>query len=161
MTTEELNRIANTPGFGTGAVKRDQLAAEAQCRASLPRSDSVAAVQARGDDGGHLVPMAHFGNSSEDDRDWGLYHEGTDNSSDVFGHDARSDAVAVAAIINAYRAGTLVPATAVEAARREEREACAAIADANAKACGPSYGGGLPQKEFREFAAAIRARSEK
>ena len=36
MTPEELKRIANTSGFGTGAIARDQIAAETRCRNALP-----------------------------------------------------------------------------------------------------------------------------
>lgn len=104
----DLKRIADAPGYGTGKVVRDQLAAEADCRAALPHPDKIAAIQARSNDGGHLVPMAHFGYSVEGDLDWGLYHDGTDDLSAAFGHDAKQDALTVAAIINAYRTGILV-----------------------------------------------------
>lgn len=104
----DLNEVANARGYGTGRAVRDRLAAEAECRALLPDPHYMPSVEARGDDGGHLIPMAHFGNSSDDGKDWALFQEYTECELSELGQDARDDARIVAAIINAYRLGVLV-----------------------------------------------------
>ena len=103
-----LTEIANTPGFGTGKAARDRLAAESECRAMLPEPRNVPPVIAATDS--HWVLMCHFGNSNEDDQDWAVYHDGRESDVRALGDDAKSDAQCVAAIINAYRMGILVPA---------------------------------------------------
>ena len=60
-----------------------------------------------------MVPMAHFGNSNDDGNDWAIYHDGREEDVWCFGDDAKTDAMTVAAIINAYSLGILV--------RREEQ----------------------------------------
>lgn len=108
MTPEDLRRIADTPGYGTGEATRDRLAALAECRALLPDPRRLPVFIATGSDPfSHPVPMAHFGNSSEDGKDWSICHDGT-TEADAIGQDARDDAQIVAAILNAYRLGLLV-----------------------------------------------------
>lgn len=122
MDAKELTRIANKPGFGTGQVARDQLAAEAKIRDALPSPDRVAKVQARSGGGGHLVPVCEFGNSHEDGKDWGLYHYGSDDLSGILGHDAKEDAEFLADLVNAYRLGLLVQSDALTAAQERIAE---------------------------------------
>lgn len=110
MTPDDLKRIANEPGFGSGARARDRLAAEAECKALLPDPHWMQAVEARGDGGNHMLPVCHFGNSNEDGKDWSLFQDGSDFCEAVFGQDARDDAQIIAAIVNAYRMGILVRA---------------------------------------------------
>ena len=106
MTPEELTSIANLPGFGTGKTARDRMAAEAEALALLPDPKWVPIVVAAPDS--NLVPMAHFGNSRDDGKDWGIYHDGRESDVWAFGDDAKTDAQIVAAIINAYRLGLII-----------------------------------------------------
>lgn len=110
MTPDELKRIANSGTYGSGKSVRDKLSAEASVLEDLPEANRVPTVVAATDHS-HMVAMAHFGNFSEDGLDWGLYHDGREDSVWCFGDDAKDDAKAVAAIINAYRMGILVRAS--------------------------------------------------
>lgn len=107
MTREELERIANAKGFGTGAAARDRMAAEREAIDLLPSPSSLPVIEARGDDGRHLMPMAQFGNSSDDGKDWAIFHDGCGREWCCLGEDARDDARIVAAIVNAYRMGLI------------------------------------------------------
>lgn len=105
---EELQAVMDSKGFGSGAAYRRRKRQESEILDILPPPSALQPVWAA-PDSGH-VPMAHFGNSSEDGKDWGLYWEGRGSQCDAFGDDARTDALIVAAIINAYRMGLLVRA---------------------------------------------------
>lgn len=68
----------------------------------------------------------------------------------------------ICCLVNAYRSGDLVPAAAIEAARAEERERCAKIAEEHrpkdmweATECGADY-----SMAARHIADAIRAGGE-
>jgi hypothetical protein len=103
-TAEDLKRIANTPGFGTGRAMRDRLAAEAESLALLPAPKDVMPVRAATDIGaGWLV--CSFGNSSDDGQDWHLITDEVRGSIvaefSELPKDAKSDARIVAAILNA------------------------------------------------------------
>ena len=105
MTSEELKRIANSGSYGSGKAARDRLAAEAEIREMLPHPLQVPVMVAS--PGSDMVPMAHFGNSGDDGKDWGLYHDGHESDIWCFGEDASTDAKIVAAILNAYRMGII------------------------------------------------------
>lgn len=102
MTPDELRQIANTPGYGTGKVARDRMAAERDIRALLPDPDALPHVIAsRRPTDTHKSPMCHMAGYSDDDgNDWSLYQER------LIG-DAATDAQIVAAILNAYRMGII------------------------------------------------------
>lgn len=107
MTPDDLKRIANQPGYGTGRVARDKMAALSEVAALLPPPLEVPLMVASATAACDL-PMAHFGCSNEDGMDWGIHHDVTDEDGCAFGQDAKTDAILVAAIINAYRMGLLV-----------------------------------------------------
>ena len=110
MTPEDLKRIANSGSYGSGKAVRDKAAAEREALSLLPEPEFMNEFVAA-DNGGHLVPLCHFGCSNEDGKDWGIYHDGHDyHNAALFGIDAKSDARAVAAVLNAYRMGLLVRA---------------------------------------------------
>ena len=105
----DAQRIANTPGFGTGQRFRDMKAAEADCLAHLPDPSRIAPVMAAPHTDNWMV--CSFGNSSDDGMDWYLTTDGVRASALIdtaFPADAKTDAIATAAIINAYRLGLLV-----------------------------------------------------
>ena len=107
MTPEDLKRIANAPGYGTGKAARDRMHVEAECREMLPDPRALPVFVA-GPDGmmSTHIPMCHFGHSSDDGTDWGIYHDDV-TETDAIGHDAADDARVVAAILNAYRQGVV------------------------------------------------------
>jgi hypothetical protein len=117
---DKLRAVINATGFGTGQAYRDQLAAEAECLSALPDPIWMMPVRAtkeapRGDNT-YLrrrfgTEVCCFGNSSEDGEDWYLVacsNGGPQGDDAIFPEDAKSDAIAVAAIVNAYRMGLLV-----------------------------------------------------
>lgn len=108
MTTEELKKIANSGGYGTGKFARDRAAAEAECLELLPTDTcGLPAFVASGDDlMDAQIPMAYFGNSDDDGKDWAIYHDGV-TEADAIGHDAKDNARIVAAILNAFRMGMI------------------------------------------------------
>ncbi len=108
MTPADLKRIANTPGFGTGEAARNRATAENECLLWLPGPEQMPAFFAAPDHPGPFMPTANFGNG-EDGRDWCLWHDGRDEQWHPFGEDAADDARIVAAILNAYRLGLIVP----------------------------------------------------
>jgi len=91
--TNDLHDIANARGFGTGKAYRDRKAAEAECLALLPTNprDLPTFVAGTGGLQAWMIPMAHFGNSSEDRQNWAIYHDGV-TEGDAIGHDAADDA---------------------------------------------------------------------
>ena len=110
MTREELQKVMDAPGFGTGRAFRDQKAQENDALALLPDRAWMKPVMASTDAGaGWLV--ASFGNSGNDGQDWHLI---TDNvrasgmADATFPEDAKTDAFAIAALLNAWRMGLIV-----------------------------------------------------
>ncbi len=110
MNRAELQKIMDTPGFGTGRAFRDQKAQEAEAIALLPDRAWMKPVRASANPGeGWLI--CSFGNSGNDGQDWHLV---TDNvrasgmEDAMFPEDAKTDAHAVAALCNAWRMGLLV-----------------------------------------------------
>lgn len=132
-TRDDLQRIMDAPGFGTGRAFRDQKAQEAEALALLPDPASVMPVRASTNMGaGWLV--CSFGN--EDGQDWYLITDEVRGSivaefSD-YPADAKMDALRTAAIVNAYRMGLLVRR---DAARSEALEEAAAVCEAEADLC--------------------------
>ena len=113
MTRDDLQRIMDMPGFGTGRAFRDQKAQEAEALALLPDPKDVMPVRASTDAGaGWLV--CSFGNSGEDGQDWHLITDEVRGSIvaefSEYPRDAKMDALRTAAIVNAYRMGLLVKA---------------------------------------------------
>ena len=109
MTRSDLQRAIDTPGFGTGRALRDRLAQEAECIALLPDRAWMAPVMAANDAGNWMI--ASFGNSGNDGDDWFLVTDHVNASAlgdAMFPQDAKTDAMAVAALLNAWRMGILV-----------------------------------------------------
>lgn len=108
MNSDELKRIANTGSFGSGKSARDKIHARKESLSILPDRFFMPELIASSEMGS-MVPMCHFGNSSEDGKDWGIYHDGFDYcGAATLGIDARDDAKIIAAIVNLYRMGVLV-----------------------------------------------------
>lgn len=106
----ELDRIANTPGYGTGSVFIKKAAAASEALALLPLPRFVNPVVAGTDMGPNQVPLCHFGFSCEDKNDWQISLDAEDHNTWALGDDAMLDAKTVAAIINAYSMGLIVRA---------------------------------------------------
>lgn len=108
MTPEELRQIANAPGYGTGKVARDRMAAERDIRAILPDPRAMPVMIASGAAMTSMqIPLCHFGYSSEHDADWSIMMD-RPCEADAVGHDAALDAEVIAAILNAFRMGIIV-----------------------------------------------------
>lgn len=110
-TREELQRVMNAPGFGTGRAFRNQKAQEVEALALLPDPKDVMPVRASTNVGdGWLV--CSFGYSSEDENDWHLITDEVRGSTlaefSEYPKDAKMDALVTAALVNAYRMGLLV-----------------------------------------------------
>jgi len=110
MTRDELQKIMDAPGFGTGRAFRDQKAQENDAIALLPDRAWMKPVMAAPNVAdGWLV--CSFGNIGDDGQDWYLV---TDNvrasgmASAIFPDDAKTDAHAIAAVMNAWRMGLIV-----------------------------------------------------
>lgn len=112
MTTRaELQAIMNAPGFGRGRAYLDQKAQEVEALALLPDPRTVAPVRAACSVDDWFI--ASFGNSTDDGKDWYLTTDAvraSELADAAFPCDAKIDAHAVAAILNCYRMGLLVPA---------------------------------------------------
>ena len=106
----KLARVANAPGYGTGAAFRNKAIAASEALALLPLPRLVNHVVAGTDMGPIQVPLCHFGFSGEDKRDWQIFLDAEDCDLWALGSDAMLDAQTVAAIINAYRIGLIVRA---------------------------------------------------
>jgi hypothetical protein len=107
---EELQRIMDAPGFGTGRAFRNQKAQEQEVLALLPDPAWMAPVMASTDGASNWM-VCSFGNSSDDGQDWHLVTDHVRASilaDREFPDDAKMDAFRVAAIINAYRMGLLI-----------------------------------------------------
>ena len=110
----ELQKVMDTPGFGTGRAFRDRQAQENEALALLPDPAWMAPVMASTDANTNWL-ICSFGNSADDGQDWHLVTDTVRASLLVdleFPEDAKMDALRVAAIINAYRMGILVRTTA-------------------------------------------------
>ena len=142
----DAQRIANTPWFGTGQRFRDLKAAEADCLDHLPDPSSIAPIMAASNLDNWMI--CGFGNSNADGRDWYLTTDGVRASALIdagFPADAKTDAIATAAILNAYRLGLLVrketpPLSATlpsDLSRREARAILVAIIDQHGTSISP------------------------
>ncbi len=109
MTRSELQKIMDTPGFGTGRAFRDQKAQENEALALLPDRAWMAPVMASTADNNWLI--CSFGHSNNDGQDWNLVTDHVNASAlgdAMFPIDAKTDAHAIAALCNAWRMGLLV-----------------------------------------------------
>ena len=97
-----LHEIANSGGFGSGRKVIDAAQAKADRKKLIPKPKDMNEMSV----GGFGVPVAHFGNDTEDGKDYSITVEGYGSTvhSESAGHDAR----AFAALWNAYRDGDLV-----------------------------------------------------
>lgn len=102
-----LHEIANSGSFGSGKLVRDQANAKAERRNHIPKPQDMNELTTSP----HGSPIAHFGNDSEDGKDYQVTAEGYGSTvhCEAAGHDAR----AFVALWNAYRDGDLVWAAAV------------------------------------------------
>ena len=110
MNRAELQKIMDAPGFGTGRAFRDRKAQENDAIALLPDRAWMAPVMASTEMSRNWL-ICSFGNSGNDGQDWHLVTDHTrasDLGNAMFPEDARTDAHAVAAVLNAYRMGLLV-----------------------------------------------------
>jgi hypothetical protein len=110
MTRTDLQKIMDTPGFGTGRAFRDKKAQEAEALALLPDRAWMAPVMASTDGGSNWL-ICSFGCSNDDGEDWHLVTDHANASAlgdAMFPIDARTDAMAIAALCNAWRMGLLV-----------------------------------------------------
>lgn len=98
----DLTKIANTPGFGSGKSARDLINAKAERRNQIP--DPATMNEMMSNDMG--APIAHFGNDSDDGKDYSISADGYGSTTESEG--ARHDARAFVALWNAYRDGDLV-----------------------------------------------------
>jgi len=111
----QAKAIADAPGFGHGKRFRDMCAAEHDALDNLPDPKRMAPVMASTDAAANWL-VCSFGNSGADEeaRDWHLVTANVRASDFIdrydFPEDAMTDAVAVAAVLNAYRMGLLVRA---------------------------------------------------
>ena len=109
MTRDELQKIMDAPGFGTGRAFRELKAQENDAIALLPNRAWMAPVMAATTDNNWLI--CSFGNSGDDGQDWHLVTDHVRASclgDAMFPIDARTDAHAIAALCNAWRMGLLV-----------------------------------------------------
>lgn len=109
----DLHEAANAPGFGSGKRVRDAATAEAKIRETLPPPDSLPPVMASTDYAANWL-IASFGNDAETDEDWHLTTVNVRASETLalsLMDSAKRDAEVIAAIVNAYRLGILVPST--------------------------------------------------
>lgn len=109
MTPEELKRVANEPGFGTGKAVRDMAAAESEVLDLLPDPKTVPPVMASTDCASNWL-IASFGNDGVTGGDWHLVTKNVRASETVDAalmQSALDDAQTIAAIINAYRLGVI------------------------------------------------------
>ncbi len=129
----DLHKIANTPGYGTGRAVIERARAESECLALLPRPhDLPVFVAKRARDVREGLPIMDTGYSNEDDADWCIVAmHGTE--ADAVGHDAMDDAKVIAAILNAYGLGLIVPRMLSDQKEGEQ------------KPCGGDYHEGLEE----------------
>jgi len=102
---------ANTPGYGSGERMREQFWQEANAIANLPDPAWMAPVIATPDPNHRFI--CSFGNSGNDleGRAWHLVvdHKNAGGYADaIFPSDAMLDAIAIAALCNAWRMGILL-----------------------------------------------------
>lgn len=109
----ELQRIMDTPGFGSGRAFLERKTQEREILALLPDPVWMTPVMAVSESPMDNWVIASFGNSNEDGKDWHLVTDCVRASilaHAEFPEDAKLDALRVAAILNAYRLGLLVRA---------------------------------------------------
>jgi hypothetical protein len=102
----DLNKIANSGGFGSGAKVIDEQRERDERLASLPNPMLMAEIYARTEMGGYSI--APLGYCSDTDADWFLEHESELGLVDGEDNTAATDARLIAAVWNAYRDGLLV-----------------------------------------------------
>lgn len=129
----DLHKIANTPGYGTGRAVIERARAESDCLALLPSPSSLPVfVAKRARDVRDGLPILTTGYSNEDGDDWCIVAmHGTE--ADAVGQDAMDDAKVIAAILNAYGLGLIVPRTLADQPEDEQ------------KPCGGDYHEGLEE----------------
>lgn len=107
----DLHKIANTPGFGSGKRVRDAASAGTKIREILPPPASLPPVMASTDCAANWL-IASFGNDAETGEDWHLTTVNIRASETLalsLMDSAKRDAEVIAAIVNAYRLGILIP----------------------------------------------------
>tara|TARA_R110002072_G_scaffold49433_4_gene134357 strand:- start:10838 stop:11167 length:330 start_codon:yes stop_codon:yes gene_type:complete len=97
-----LHEVINAKGYGTGKAARDTANAKADRRKHIPSPECMNEMSLA-DTG---APIAHFGNDSEDGKDYSITVNGYGSTThcEAAGHDAR----AFVALWNAYRDGDLI-----------------------------------------------------
>lgn len=110
----DLHHIANSGGYGSGARVLDAAKAKAERRGHVPEPQHMNEMSLS-DTG---APIAHFGNDSEDGKDYSITVNGYGSTThcNAAGHDAR----AFVALWNAYRDGDLVWSAAAPMPPKED-----------------------------------------